>query len=1052
MKTRLRVLLTLVMALMMQISFAQQRAVSGTVKDEGGFPIPGVNVVIKGTSTGTQTDIDGKFTIQAAPTDVLVFSFVGMENKQITASSANIDVTMSDSATEIEGVVVTAVGIKREKASIGAATTTIKAAEITKGAQTNIADAIKGKVAGVVISSASTDPGASSGVIIRGITSLSRENQPLYVVDGVPINNNSNFNDDLDNSYDFGRGFNDINPDDIESITILKGASATALYGSKAATGAIMITTKKGKEGKLAIDFSTTTTFTDVLRTPNYQNKFGQGWDGTHYLIENGSWGPRLDGVVRPWGHVVNNSQLIKPYSAQKDQLENFFDVGTSTFTNVGISGGNASSTVRLSYSNTSQDGIYPTDADSYERNTLSLSGSSKIKKWSMSGNLNYVNTGGSGVATGQGLTVYNNLMQIPVDIPITEFKDYNSPFHNVSNYYTPYGVTNPYYTLNENGNDYNKDRVYGSFEVSYEINSWSNVMYRFGLDQSSDKLRAWTATVDADPGSPNDGTTTEQPGTYSETTFYIRQLNHDILYNLDLTLTEDLKLASTFGFNSNGVNSDALAANVPSQIIPKFFSFSNTNDNPTVASTRTSQKQYGIYNSSTLNYKDQLYLTGNIRNDWVSTLPEDNRSFLYGGVNASWVVSNTFPEIKSVANYLKLRAGWGSTGVGTNPYQVFSTYVPGVTDNQGFGQYDYPVNGVNGYEVGNRVANLDLKPERKKEYEFGIEASFFNNFLAIDATYYDAKTVDQILPLQLAPSSGYATQQANVLTLTNKGIEALVTFNWIKSQSNGFEWSTTVNYSKNDSEVTDIDPRIGGQLDLGGISTTSLIARKGQPVALIIGSVPERDPEGNIVVDANGIPVASTTREVYGDTQYDYTMGIGNTLRYKGITLDFSFDIRQGGLMYSRTADITRFTGNSVTTTYNDRQPWIVPGSVVKSTDSSGNVTYSPNTTPITSEYMDDYYRADATQRENVIDKSFVKLREVILSYSFPSKVLDQTFIEGLTFSVIGRNLFLWTPEGNQYIDPEVSTFGSDLQGLFGEFSANPTTRSLGFSIKANF
>lgn len=1051
MKTRLRVLLTLVMALMMQISFAQQRAVSGTVTDEGGFPIPGVNVIIKGTTSGTQTDIDGKFTIQAAATDVLVFTYVGMQRKEVAATTTSLKVSLADQATELEGVVVTAVGIKREKASIGAATTTIKAAEITKGAQTNIADALKGKVAGVVIASASTDPGASSGVIIRGITSLSRENQPLYVVDGVPINNNSNFNDELDNSYDFGRGFNDINPDDIESITILKGASATALYGSKAATGAIMITTKKGKEGKLSIDFSTTTTFTDVLRTPKYQDRFGQGWDGTHYLIENGSWGPRFDGEMRPWGHIVNNSQLIKPYSFQEDQLENFFDTGSSTFTSLALSGGNANSTVRLSYSNTNQDGIYPTDSDSYERNTLGISGTSKIKKWSFSGNLNYVNTGGSGVATGQGLTAYNNLMQIPTDIPITEFKDYTNPFFNVSNYYTPYGVTNPYFTLNENGTDYNKDRLYGSFEVSFEINSWSNVTYRFGLDQSSDKLRAWTATVDADPGSPNDGTTTEQPGTYSETMFYIRQLNHDILYNLNLTLTEDLELASTFGFNSNGTNTDASAANVPSQIIPRYFSFSNTNDNPTVASTRTLQKQYGIYNSSTLNFKDQLYLTGNIRNDWVSTLPKENRSFLYGGVNASWVVSNTFPEIKSVANYLKLRAGWGATGVGTLPYQVFPTFVAGVTDNQGFGQYDYPVNGVNGYEIGNRVANLDLKPERKKEFEFGIEASFFDNFLAIDATYYDAKTVDQILPLQLAASTGYATQQANVGTISNKGIEALVTFNWLKSQSDGFEWSTTVNFSKNDSELEELDQRIE-QLDLGGLSTTSLIARRGQPIGLIIGSVPERDPNGNIVVDANGIPVASTTREVYGDTQYDYTMGIGNTLRYKGITLDFSFDIRQGGLMYSRTADITRFTGNSITTVYNDRQPFIVPGSVVKSTDVNGNVVYAPNTTPVTGEYMDDYYRADANQRANVIDKSFVKLREVILSYTFPSKTLDKTFIDGLTFSVIGRNLFMWTPESNQYIDPEVSTFGTDVQSLFGEFSANPTTRSLGFSIKANF
>lgn len=1051
MKTKLKGLLTLFFALIMQISFAQERTVSGTVVDQTGFPLPGVNVLIKGTSTGVQTDIDGKYQIQASPDQILVFSYIGTKTQELPASSTSLNVTLSDDATELETVVVTAVGIKREKASIGAATTTIKSAEIEKGAQTNISDALKGKVAGVVISSASTDPGASTSVMIRGITSLSRENQPLYVVDGVPLNNNSNFNDDLDNSYDFGRGSNEINPDDIESITILKGASATALYGSKAAQGAIMITTKKGKEGKFALDFSSTTSFTNILRTPKYQSTFGQGWDGLHYLGENGSWGPRFDGQVRPWGNIVNNSQLIKPYSFQEDQLENFFETGTSQFTTLAASGGNANSSIRLSYSNTTQDGIYPTNSDSYERNTLGLSGTSKIKKWTIGGNLNYVNTGGRGVATGQGPTAINNLMQIPTDIPITEFSDYKSPFHNVSNYYTPFGVTNPYFSLNENGTDYNKDRIYGSVEASYEINSWSNATYRFGLDQSSDKLRAWTATIDADPGSPNDGTTTEQPGTYGENMFYIRQLNHDLLYNLNLTLSDKLELVSTFGVNINSINSDASAASVPSQIIPGFFAFSNTNDNPVVNSARTSQKTYGVYNSSTLNFMDQLYLTGNIRNDWTSTLPEDNRSFIYGGVNASWVVSNTFSGIKDIANYLKLRAGWGTTGVGTAPYQVYSIFAPGSTDNQGFGNYNYPVNGVTGYEVGNRLANPDLEPERKKEFEFGIEASFFDSFATIDATYYNSKTVDQIYALPLAPSSGYTTQQANVFTISNIGFEGLLTLNWVRSNTDGFEWSTTVNYTTNNSKLEDLDPRIS-QVDLGGLSTTSLIAREGQPLALIMGSVPETDPDGNIVVDANGIPVASTTRQVYGDTQYDYTMGIGNTLKWKGITLDFTFDIRQGGLMYSRTADITRFTGNSITTTYNDRQPFIVPGSVVKVTETDGSVSYEANTTPVTGEYMDDYYRADAMARYTVIDKSFIKLREVILSYTFPEKLLGDSFIEGLTIAAIGRNLFLWTPRNNQYIDPEVSTFGTDVEGLFGEFSANPTTRSMGFSIKANF
>ncbi len=1056
MKTKLHVLLTLLFALMMQISFAQERTVSGTVIDEGGMPIPGVNIVVKGTTTNVQTDFDGKFQIQAAPQQTLVFTYIGMGTEEVSAASATVNVTMKDQATELEGVVVTAVGIRREKASIGAATTTVRSDEIMKGAQSNINDALKGKVAGVVISNASTDPGASSGVIIRGFSSLTGNNQPLYVVDGIPINNITNYSDALSGGYDFGRGTGDINPDDIESLTVLKGASATALYGSRAANGVIMITTKKGKQGKLSVDFSTTTFFTNILRTPKYQDKFGQGWDGQSSLVENGSWGPRFDGQPRVWGHVVNNSQLIKPYSFQEDQLENFFDTGTSLVNTLGISGGSGDSTVRLSYSNTQQDGIYPTNADSFERNTIGLSGTTKVKGVTLSGNMNYVNTGGSSIATGQGLTVYNNLMQIPTDIPITEFADYNSPYHNVSNFYTPYSLTNPYFILNENGSDYNKERFYGSVELSTEINKWSSFTYRFGFDQQTDLLRIWTAEVAPEPGSPNSGQV-DTPGTYAESSNMAKQLNHDLLYNLELSLFEKVGLVSTFGFNSNTRTSNFFSASVGTQDIPGFYSLSNSGNLPTVVTERTERRLYGLYNSTTLSYNDMLYLTGNIRNDWYSTLPKENRTALYGGVNGSWIVSNTFPGIKSVANYVKLRAGYGETGVDTDPYQVLPVFTSTIVDNQGFNTFlDFPFGGLNAFGVGNRAGNPNLKPERRKEIELGMEASFFNGRVTLDATVYRARVVNQILGppfgLPLAPSSGFTTQTANVGTIRNEGIEALLTFALVRNNNDGFNWSTSVNFAKNNSVLESLDPRLE-RVELGGLNSITYIAKQGQPIGLIAGPIAKRDSNGNIIVDANGIPIETTEQYVYGDTQYDYTMGIGNTFKWKGITLDFTFDIRQGGLMFSRTADVTRFTGNSITTTYNDRQPFVVPGSVVANgTDDQGNTIYVPNTTPVDSEHMDDYYSAVAMSRQTVIDKSFIKLREVVLSYSLPSKLLEKSFIEGLTFSLIGRNLFLWTPRNNQYIDPEVSTFGTDIRGQFGEFSANPSTRSMGFSIRANF
>ncbi len=1051
MKLKFNGFLVLFAVLMAQITFAQERVVTGVVSDNSGLPLPGVSVLVKGTQSSTQSDFDGKYAIKATPNQVLVFSFIGMKTQEATANSSQVNIKLLSSEEQLSEVVVTAVGIKREKASIGSAQTTIKSEKLNQSSQTNIADALKGKVAGVVISGASTDPGASSGVIIRGFSSMSGSNQPLYVVDGVPINDESNFSDALTGGYDFGRGSADINPNDIETLTVLKGASATALYGSRAANGAIIITTKSGKSGKIAVDVSSAMTFTQILRTPKYQSTFGQGWDGSHYLIENGSWGPKFDNQPRVWGNIVDNSQLLKPFSFQKDQLENFFDVGISKINSIAISGGSESSTARLSYSNTQQDGIYPTDADSYGRHTLGLTASTKVNKLSFSGSLNYVKTSGSGVATGQGLSLMNNLMQIPTDIPITEFKDYKSPFHNIDNYYTPYGIANPYFTLNEDGSDYSKNRVYGSVDLSYEINKWSNFTYRFGLDHSNDLLKRWVAKVDAAPGSPNDGSSTEQAGSYGERNQTLSQYNHDILYNLDLDLGDKFKLASTFGWNMNERHIYTSSASVGSQDIAGFHSFNNSSQNATVASAISKRKLYGVYNSSTLSYDNQLFLTTNIRNDWYSTLPKENQSVLYGGINSSWILTNTFPQIKNIVSYGKLRAGYGETGVDTDPYQIGSVYVAGTSDNQGFAELAFPLNGVNGYEVGNRAANPNLKPEIRKEYEVGAELSFFKSRINVDFAYYNAKVENQILSLPLAPSSGYTSQTANIGTLSNKGIEALVSILLIKNSDNGFNWTTTFNYAKNNTILETLDPRIS-QVSLGGLSTTSFIAREGQPVGLIYGSVPLRDPDGNIVVDATGVPVASPDKEVYGDTQYDYTLGIGNTFTYKNITLDFSFDIRQGGLMYSRTAEITRFVGNSITTTYNDRNPFIVPNSVVKNTDSAGNVTYTPNITPIDSEHMDDYYRAEALDRENVIDKSFVKLREVVLSYNLPSNILKGTGLNNLTLSVIGRNLFIWTPVSNQYIDPEASTFGTDLEGQFGEFSANPSTRSLGFSLKANF
>ena len=1033
-------------------TFSQEaKTISGTVVDESGLPLPGVNVLVKNTTRGVQTDFDGNYSIEAAQGEILVFSYLGMETEEIAVGAASvIDAVLSVSSAVLEEVIVTAAGIEREKSSLGSATTTVGSEELNRGAQADISDALKGKVAGVNISSASTDPGSSSGVIIRGISSMSGSNQPLYVVDGVPINNESAFSGSLQTAYDFGRGSQDINPENIESMSILKGASATALYGSRAANGVIIITTKSGKAGKLIVDLSSTTFFTRILRTPNYQSTFGQGWDGLHLLIENGSWGPKFDGQLRVWGNIVDNAQQLKPFLFQEDQLENFFTTGTYYLNSAAISGGGENTTARLSFSNLQQDGIYPTDADSFSRNSIGINTQSQMGGMQISGNLNYVNTNGAAVAAGQGITVLNNLMQIPTDLNIAGFEDYTDPFNNVSNYYTPYGITNPYFTLNENGTDYEKERVYGSLEFSVDVTDWSDLTYRFGLDQYSSITKVWEAIVDPVDGSPNAGTSTEYPGSYFESSTSIKQLNHDLLYDIDYEVNEDFRIQTTTGFNVNTRSSSILSASVGSQNIPGFYSLSNSGEDPSASSSISDRRLYGLYNNTTLGFKNMLFITGNIRNDWYSTLPTDNRSVLYGGVNTSWIFTRTFDELTDVINYGKFRAGYGEVGVDTSPYQILPVFVSGSMDNQGFRSLNFPLGGVNAFEVGNRAANPNLEPERRKEFEVGVELEFFTNRISLDFTYYNATVENQILSLPLAPTSGFTNQTGNLGEISNEGIEALLKVAWFRN-TDGFGWSTSANFSQNDSELVTLDPRLD-QVSLGGLSTVTLVAREGSPLALIEGPVPQRTENGSIVVDNRGIPIASPSPEVYGDTQYDYTLGIINEFSYKNLSLGFTLDIREGGLMYSRTASITRFTGNSITTTYNNREPFIVPNSVQQVVADDGTTNFVENTTPVSVANMDNYYSSSALSRGDVIDKSFVKLREIVLNYSMSQSVLDRLPVDALSFSIVGRNLFIWTPESNQYIDPEVSTFGTDLSSQFGEFSASPSTRSIGFSIKTRF
>ncbi len=1050
-------LLVTIIVIGFQALNAQTKVIIGKVTNvEDGNGIPGVTVVVKGTSTGTTTDIDGKYSITVSQSaKYLVFTYVGMKTFEAEiGSKTKIDVALVSDVVNIQGVVITAMGIKKSEKSLGYSATQIGAEEISKTQTNSVMNSLQGKVAGINISSSSSSPGASTRVFSRGFHSLTGSNGVLYVVDGVPINNSTIGSSDINGGTDFGNRANDINPSDVESITFLKGSAGTVLYGSRAANGVIVITTKKGKSGvtqkdkKLPqISVSSEFTMSSILKLPQYQNEYGEGFFGQPDLIENTSWGPKFDGKDRVWGWTVDNSQQIKPYVALPNNVKDFFEYGKTFNNSISISNSNDKSSYYFSYSNVDDDGIFPTDADSYKRNTVSLRGSANLSNnFTSSASLNYIKKQSSFVPTGQDQSVYDNIMQTPRDISIVDAEDYNNKFYDLANFYNGYAA-NPYYVLNEHGNNMNEDRFFGNFDLSYKATNWFDIVYRLGSDISNSQLKEWRAITDYLRNDYSDDV-----GRVIEKTYYSQEINSDLLLNFHHPISKSFDFKGLLGWSLNQRNSKNTLASVIGLTQPGFYHLSNSSSIPSVDETTTNRRLSGLYASLDFSFKEYLFLTLNARNDWSSTLPVENSSFFYPGVNLGFVFSDLFPSISKILPYGKLRVSWAQTGNDANPYLIYSTFTQ-ANYFDGYRGLEWPLSGVNAFTVGNTIGNPKLQPEITTEIEVGTDLRFFQSRIGIDFTYYIRKTTDLIYPVPLAYSSGYRFQVMNLGSMSNKGIELLLTIVPVKRQN--LKWDITFNFSKNNNVLESLNDNLE-KIDLEGTSRLGFVAVAGQPLGLFEGDAPLTDNLGRIIVDNQGLPVASTQKTIYGDAQYDYTMGLRSSLTYKGLSFSFSFDIRQGGLMYSRTKEMMYFAGTAPQTTDNDRQPFIIPNSVTEDPNNPGQ--YIENTVPISHEMQSLYSYYDQTRgagnfgKEFLIDKSFVKLRDVTLSYSLPKKWMDKTPLGEVKISIYGRNLLMWLPKENIFIDPELTTFGNDLNAEYGEFSAAPTTRSYGVSLKFTF
>ena len=1055
----------------LQVVFAQTRELSGVVTSgEDGTTIPGASVVVKGTTLGTVTDMEGKFTLKVPQNaKTLVVSFVGMTSADIPVTGAtNYTIKMKSERVAIDEVVVTALGQTTNKAKVGYSTATFTSESINKDGAVNMLSGISSKIAGANISDVG-GPGSSTKVVLRGYGIIGGgNNQPLYVIDGVPLSDDrlggTFAGSNIGGTTDFGNGMTNINPNDIETISILKGTAASSLYGSQAKNGVIMITTKRGKAGNLKIEFNGSFNVSTVGKLPDMQDQFGQGWSGSFILSENGSWGPRLDGKVRPWGSVVDNSQLTKPFSFIKNNIRNFYRPGTEANNSIQISGGTDVSKFIFSYSNVTSDGVIPSTADYLQRNTFGLRTNSDFGKFTINTSFNYVNRKQNAPLTGTGRsdngdTVFEALLQIPVDVPISDFRNYKNKFFNVDNYFTPF-AENPYRPLYENGRTQNMDRFFGNIDLKYKITKAFNAQFRLGGDFNNQRTFGWAQPNTPGPGTWNAGANVEgakraaDVGSVMQSSDYFGKINGDFMLNYSKEINQNFTLDATIGANYYQSASRSELAYITNLTVPGLFNLSNSSSPPTATDYNSLRRRLGVYGTATLGYKSQLFLTGNARNDWSSTLPISANSIQYYGLNGSWLVSKTFDLSNTPISYFKIRSGYGQTGSDPSPYLIYATLALGNVG-LGFGSLTSPFNGVPAFAVSNVIGNSSLMPIITKEFELGTEIKLFQNRIGIDFTIYNKITTGQIFNVPIAASTGYTGMVKNIGQVSNKGIELALDLKPIVSRN--FNWSILYTYTKNVNNVDKLSadlPKNG--VVINGAYDAEIRATVGKPVGELFALVPLKSPNGKIVVNAGGMPQAEQELGDYGSTQYKFMMGLTNTFEYKNFSLGFSLDFRYGGVMYSGTADLLLFTGNAKATLYNDRKPFIVPNSVVASTNGAGVTTYSENKTVINEAGFGDYFyptsNPGTSYSQRIFDKSFLKMREVTFSYKMPQSWVSAIKANQASVGLYARNLLLWVPAANMYVDPEGTNQGNDIASEFGEFRSAPTAQNFGAFLKIAF
>ena len=1078
--------------LVFQFSALAQNSFKGKVLDAAsGNAVVGANVIVVKSKATTVTDGMGSFTVNATIGDQIIVSSAGFSSKTVTIGSGALLIQLSAKDDVLDEVVVTALGIKREKKKLGYASQELKGENLTVARETNVVSQLAGKIAGVTVVGGNSGIGGSARVTIRGERSVDlNKNQPLYVIDGVPISNSivgANGRGNME--VDFGNGAGFVNPDDVESINVLKGPAASALYGSRAANGVIVIKTKSGKSSKgIGVELNTNVTLENALKLPEFQNVYGQGnGNGGPFSFVNGGGAGLTDGTDEGWGPAFTgqsypqfnsprtlNGQIIPflggdlnapagsvitatPWLPDVDGVKNFFQTGRTITNNAAIVGSNKDGDFRLSYTNLNQTGIVPnTDL---QRNTVSFSGGYNLTdKFTARAFVSYIKSNSDNrpsISYGTENIMYLFTSWFPRSVKLSDMKRLWQPgLEGIKQFGWNYNYhDNPYLTMYENTNGQTLDRIIGNVTLKYDITSWLSLQLRAATDYASE-VRAYKR-----------GFSTQRfPfGQYREARIITEERNTDFLLSANKKLNNNFTISGSLGGNQTKQKADFSEVNAGQLNIPGIYKLTNNRVPVDVAQSVSEKRVNSLYGAAQMSYKNYLFLEVTGRNDWSSalTLPaelkalgSEKNSFFYSSAALSAVISDMV-KLPEIINFAKVRGSVAQVGNDTDPFTFTQAYNPSTA----FGTAQI-------YSETDRLANLSLKPEISTAFEIGTEVKLLNNRIGLDLTFYQSNTKNQIINIPLSLTSGYSTRSINAGLIRNYGFEAMLNLVPVVGKTNGLRWTVDLNFSSNRSKVIELSD---GLTNLVMASrSVSIEARVGERMGDMYGigfaRVQNTNPAGahyeasgkNVgqIVFSNGRPVRTTDRIKMGNYNPDWLAGINNTLTYNNFKLSFLFDIRTGGEIYSHTQTVGREGGIMIETLEGraDGYDLSKPGNgVIGKGVMLVNGEYVENNVKRTAREWHTAYTAGRNIAEGVMfDASFVKLREFQVGYNFPAQVLKKSPFKSATLSIVGRNLALWS--NVPHVDPEVMSFtgGTALPGI--EHMSIPSSRSFGVNLSLKF